>query len=212
MAPKLLVPFADYSRIFRVIYSVLDGRAHTHRACVFWANTGAKMLKDHYKLPAVPIAGAAVYYLSDAEALAATFGEFKDGDLVSTPEAFHCWVECGDYALDFMAPVFHENMRSSGYASTIPRRMFQRKLSHMADSAAGLTHEGAFHLRPSVEQTESMLRSFGSKFAPSDLANICSYWYRRPPKPIPKTLDMQDDLGNVTKLELHGPEIVGVWG
>ena len=138
MPSKLLIPFPDYCRIFRVVYTVLDGRAHTHRACIFWAIAGAKLLSDHYKLPAMPIAGAAIYYLSDADALAATFGDIKEGDLISTPAAFHCWIECGDYAVDFMAPIFQENMQSSGYATAIPRRMFQRKLSDMAGSMAGV--------------------------------------------------------------------------
>lgn len=36
-------------------------------------------------------------------------------------------------------------------------------------------------------------------------------WYRRPPKSLPSNIGMRDDLGNIFKLELHGPRVTGVW-
>lgn len=140
---KLILPFPDYCRIFRVIYSVLDGRAHTHRACIFFAIAGTLLLQRHYKLTALPVSGAAAYMVDADTSLVATFGKIEDDMLIATPEAFHCWVECDGYAIDFMAPVFRENLNAAGMRHATPRKMFQRPLSEMASSSAQLARDGA---------------------------------------------------------------------
>ena len=209
--PKLLLPFDDYCRIFRVIYSVLDGRAHTHRACIFFAVAGAIILRQHYQLKALPVAGAAAYMVDSNTSLVATFGKIEDEMLVSSAEAFHCWVQCDGYAIDFMAPIFRENLQAAGISSPVTRKMFQRPLAEMAESSAGLDSDGAFSLFPSSERTQAMIENFEAKASSGDLANVCSRWYRRPPKRISETLDMANDLGKVERLTLHGPEVSGVW-
>lgn len=211
MQPKLILPFADYCRIFRIIYSVLDGRANTHHACIFFAVAGASILRKHYKFKALPVAGAAAYMVDTKTSLIATFGKIEADLLISTPDAFHCWIQCEGYAIDFMAPVFRENLRAAGTLSTIARKMFQRPLAEMATSFDELTHEGAFSLFPNSECTQAMIEDFEAKASSGDLANICSHWFRRPPKRIPDTLNMGNDLGKIEHLNLHGPEVCGVW-
>ena len=73
------------------------------------------------------------------------------------------------------------------------------------------THEGAFHLVPDLEQSKAMLANFNARPASTDLANICVSRYKRPPKRINETFDIQDDLDKITKLKLNGPELSGVW-
>lgn len=209
--PKLILPFADYCRIFRVIYTVLDGRAHTHRACIFFAVAGAIILRQHYKFKALPIAGAATYMVDSETSLVATFGKFEDDMLISTPDAFHCWIQCDGYAIDFMAPVFRENLQSAGISATIARKMFQRPLAQMASSSAELICDGAFSLFPDAERTQAMIENFETKATSGDLANVCSNWYRRPPKRMSETIDMANDLGKIERLNLHSPEVSGVW-
>lgn len=209
--PKLLLPFADYCRMFRVIYSVLDGRAHTHRSCIFFAVAGTLLLRRHYKLNALPVAGAARYRVGADKALAATFGQIEGDRLIATPEAFHCWVECDGYAIDFMAPIFPESLAATGLQEAIPRRMFQRRSADMAATSAALSHDGAFSLFPDQQRTMEVIQNFDAKHASGDLANTCAHWYRRPPKKISPTLDVANGAGEVRRLTLHGPEISGVW-
>lgn len=209
--PGLVISFADYQRIFRVIFTVLDERAHTHAACIFFAMVGAGILREHYNVRAIPVSGAAAFAVSEDDSLIATFGKIDNGELISAGDAFHCWVECNGYVVDFMAPLFHESLRASGHQCSIPRRMFQRPIDQMDPMFTHFTHEGAFHLVPDLEQSKAMLANFNARPASTDLANVCSSWYKRPPKRIRDTLDMQDDLGKITKLKLHGPEISGVW-
>lgn len=208
---KPIIPFADYCRIFRVIYSVLDGRAHTHRTCIFFAVAGAILLRLHYKVKALPVAGAAAFMVDAKTSLVATFGKIEEDMLIATPEAFHCWVQCDGFAIDFMAPVFRENLQAAGISHATPRRMFQRPLAAMASTADELTSDGAFSLFPDQERTQAMIQNFEATASSGDLANVCTHWYRRPPKYIAETMDMANDLGKVIRLKLHGPEVAGVW-
>ena len=133
MAPKrLLLPLPDYDRIFRVLHSAIDERSHTGRACVFFAMVGTEILRKYYKLNAVPLTGAAAFAVNAKESSVLTFGRFENDRLISASDAFHCWIECDGFAIDFMAPIFQESMQSSGHQNIVPRRMFQRRLEHMA--------------------------------------------------------------------------------
>ena len=89
--------------------------------------------------------------------------------------------------------------------------MFQRPIAEMAESSAELDRDGAFFLFPDSERTQAMIENFEAKASSGDLANVCSHWYRRPPKRISETLNMANDLGKVERLTLHGPEVSGVW-
>ena len=209
--PRLVIPLADYQRIFRVIFTVLDERAHTHAACIFFAMVGAEILRQHYNVKAIPVSGAAAFAVSEDDSLIATFGKIENRELISAGDAFHCWVECNGYAIDFMAPLFHESLRASGHQCSIRRRMFQRPIDQMDPMLTHFTHEGAFHLVPDLEQSKAMLANFNARPASTDLANICVSRYKRPPKRINETFDIQDDLDKITKLKLNGPELSGVW-
>jgi Protein of unknown function (DUF2026) len=113
-----LIPFADYCRTFRVIFTVLDGRANTHSACIFFAMAGAAILREHYRMDALPVAGAAAYAVGSDHAIVATFGNIENNELRTTPDAFHSWVECKGYVIDFMSPIFQENLQVRGCITT----------------------------------------------------------------------------------------------
>lgn len=51
-ASRTLILFPDYKRIFGVIFSVLDGRAHTAHACILFSLVGAMILKTKYRIQA----------------------------------------------------------------------------------------------------------------------------------------------------------------
>lgn len=207
-----LIPLTDYSRIFRLIFTALEGgRAKTNRACVFFAMAGAAILRKHYKLNAFPVSGAAAYTLNAKTGFVAMFGAFENDRLTASPEGFHCWIECDGFAIDFMAPIFRENLRSSGLVLPVPRRMFQRPLDAMASHEGQLVSDGSFCLIPDSERSQRMIENFNAVQMNGDLANVCLHWYRRPPKRIAEFFDVADETSAVTRLELHGPEIDGVW-
>lgn len=209
--PRTVIPLPDYERIFRIIFSVLDERANTPSACLFFTLVGAFILEKQYKLKANPVAGAAAYMVNTETATVATFGRFADEELTSSDDAFHCWIESNGVVIDFMAPLFGESMKARGYNDAVPERMFQKPRSEIADSVHDLRREGAFFLAPNLSLTTELFQAFMQRPANTDLMKVCLEWYRRPPKSLPSNIGMRDDLGNIFKLELHGPRVTGVW-
>jgi hypothetical protein len=185
---KELLPFADYRRIFRTIFTALETvDATTNKACIFFAMTGAAILRTYYRMDAELMAGAAVYAVghrqNSDERLWVSFGKIEGNQIKAIPEAFHCWIECKGFAIDFMTPIFQENLRESGVIdAVIPRRVFQKPLASMSPILPQDFVEGAFHLVPNRELLEEVVRGFGSTYAQEDLLKICGRVVPTPPK------------------------------
>ncbi len=206
------IPFADYQRVFRVIKSVLDSvDAKTDRACLFFGCAGAYILETVYRRPARPIVGAALYRVDDADGFTIVFGRVAGAEVVSDSSGFHCWIESGDWIIDFMAPLFSEVGGASGRTQRIPRRMFQRPVSAMAMSPDGLRRAGDFLLRPDPMLTKSLLEGFVSRPASGDLIDVCRHWFAPCPHPIQPTIQMGSDDGTVRSIGLSALELDGTW-
>lgn len=214
MKPKLLIPLLDYLRIHAVIRSVLNGvEASPAHSCIFFSFAGAALLREFYRKEAIEVAGAA-FYLVDGEGSeknALSFAMLENEQVQSSSTAFHAWVQCDGYIVDFMAPIFPETCAAFGHPFIPPRRMFQRKLTNMALSHEHLDQEGDFYLTPNLELTTNMHKSFLQKPANLDLVNICLSWYRRPPKPIVSELQIQNDLGKTIRIKLENTSVSGTW-
>lgn len=143
-----------------------------------------------------------VLLVDDDERNALTFATLEGGKLNSTKAAFHAWIECAGYVIDFMAPLFPDNSAAAGHPFVAPSRMFQKRLEAMSASHKHLDQPGDFHLVPNPELGAELLTSFYQKPASADLVNICTHWYRRPPRAIASETLMQDDLGAVTRIKL----------
>lgn len=207
-----LVPLTDYLRIHNVIRSVLDSvDAHTAHACLFFSVAGAAMLREFYKKDAYPVAGAMVMLIDDEQRNALSFATLNNGSLESTRTAFHAWVGCNGYVVDFMAPLFPIACAAASRPFEAPCRMFQKPMTTMASSHEHLDEPGDFHLLPNAELTADLVQSFFRRPAGSDLVNICRHWYRRPPKAIAPEMMMRDDLGAVTRIKLKSSPVSGAW-
>ena len=208
-----LIPFADYCRISRVISTVLTAAGEeTERACIFFANVGAAILRRHYKLEAMPVAGAAAYAIGVGRdhGLVATFGKLKGDHFFATPEAFHCWIECEGVVIDFMAPIFKENLRSSGIHATVPRRAFQKPLTAMSPTLPYKFRQGAFYLVPNRELTEGVRERFRKGGFEENLVNICLHFLRTPP-PMAEVFGMPGEKGRFTASGLQQLNIRDRW-
>lgn len=213
MKPKsLIIPAADYQRIFRVVKGVFDSvDAHTTHACIFFAEVGAAMLSKFYRKEARVVAGNAFYLVDDATLLAVSFADMYAQGNPTKGAAFHCWIECDDFVVDFMAPLFREFIAAAGHLNNTPRRMFQKRRSAMAPSHATLEKEGDFHLIPSEQITREAKETFLRVPASRDLERICLHWYRKPPLEIDSTMVMQDNTGAVTRIHLAEMRVGGAW-
>lgn len=212
MKSKPPIPLLDYLRIHGVIRSVLDSvDAHTAHACMFFSIAGAAILREFYKKETMQVAGAAFYLVNEQQRNVISFATLEEGQVQSSDTAFHAWIQCDGYVIDFMAPLFPEVCTAAGHPFIAPRRMFQKKWTDMAPSHEHLDREGDFHLVPNSELTISLRQSFLNKPAGADLVNVCLHWYKRSPKSIRSELQMQNDLGEITKIRLGNAAVAGVW-
>ena len=209
---KTLIPFADYVRIYTAIYSVLESeKARTHRACKFFAFVGAYILEKHYKVRATPVAGAALYCVDEATHTNVFYGRVQDDYLVSDAEAFHCWVQCEGYLIDFHAPLIRDVQAEEGRPVLVGRKMMQKPLSSEAENADSVTKSGDFLLMPNPALTKRFMEDFTEVGLASDLANICSTWYKRPPKNMAQRITTMGKMGEPIPIQFKAPRLDGVW-
>jgi len=126
----------------------------------------------------------------------------------SDRRAFHAWVECKGWLIDFMAPIMGMALREDGHLLNVPRWMLQKPLIEQKASLNDLQHAGDFYIEHDYALAESLIdsQSAGS----IDLANVCLAWFRRPPSAL-KELALGGNQGRPKKLVLRAPSIEGVW-
>lgn len=207
------LPLADYQRIFRVLKTVLDGAdANTAHACIFFSVAGAYLVEQIYKKKCQPVAGAAFYRLDDeAESVLSYIDQNKDHDELSSWDGFHCWIVCEGYAIDFMAPIFQESMRSIGSTGRVSRKMFQKPLAAMLDSPLLMQKPGEFYMVPNVDLTREVLERFFARNDAKDLLEVCMHWYRKPPKAMERQLSMACSDGALINMTLTDLSLIGAW-
>lgn len=210
MAPRHLLPLLDYQRIYQVTYSVLEASeiAVTHRSCIFFAAVGAMILREHYGRPATISAGCLALMVDEQKANVAVYGREAEDTFVSDEDAFHAWVECDGWLIDFMAPIMGVAMREDGRDWHVPRRMLQKRLAEGKASIGEIQHVGEFFSSHDSDLAESLIDAQSIQFG--DLLKTCMAWFRRPPKPL-KDLALADSHGPTKKLVLRAPSIDGVW-
>lgn len=211
MKPKIL-PLEDYLRITRVIASVLDAvEARTGNACLFFAIAGAYILEQIYKRPARPVAGAAFYRVDDETGFTMAFSRMDKDMVQSDSKAFHCWVESDGMIIDFMAPLFQDNVILNGRSELVERRMFQKPMSAMATSPFKLINKGDYFLLPNPSLMTELFALWSSKAVNEDLLHICMRWYKRPPKAQPTSFHIGSNDGIQLHVKLKHLVVAGAW-
>jgi len=204
----MLIKRSDYYRIYRVINSIIEAeKGNPAYACQFFSAFGSVILADHYKLDARPKAGLAAYHFGgDNEAL--VFGEMEANCVTGDGDAYHCWIEVDGWAIDFMAPNFPA---IDGVSSEVPSKMFQKKLETMCDDLNDLSDAGDFFYASSPETTFRHMAPLAEKIGYSELARICSMWFKKPPKKKPSSIQMANQNGERIAVNLKGAPLAGTW-
>ncbi|MFG3449927.1 DUF2026 family protein [Stenotrophomonas sp. NPDC047960] len=208
-AAKLLLTLPEYRRIYEVIYSVLEGRANTPFACMFFAAAGALILNKHYRIAARAVAGAFLLCTDPAPSVI-SIAKNDDGVVTSDRNGFHMWVQTKTHVIDFMSPIFNEAVKGKGYPGTVPRRMFQRPLSAEVESIEQLRTPGDYFTIPDIELTSELIDLLCDRPANVDLLNAVERWFKKHPKKLDE-LSLLNDLGEIYKLTLRAPAISGAW-
>lgn len=202
------VPLSDFERISQSVLGILVAeKANITASCLFFGIIGESILNRHYKLEARAVVGSAAFNLGAAKPIAFANPE---GDPVTVGEEnFHCWVEANGWFLDFSSIVFPEIIASLG-GQPCPRLMFQKPLVKSSLAMSELQSQGAFYCRPDHARTQEAIAGFRSKLAYSDLAEICTDWYRKPPKQM-APIGLGDQHGNTKPAFLSPVKFDGVW-
>jgi hypothetical protein len=204
------LPLADYLRIYQVIYSVLQASeiATTHRACLFFTIAGTLLMRQHYGLNATITVGGAALMVNEKERRVVVYGRDREGAFVGESDAFHAWVQCEGWMIDFMAPILGAALREDGHDWVVPARMLQKRLADGAHAIGDIQHAGEFCLSPDAILAEQLIDrlSVGS----TDLLKVCQAWFRPPPKPL-KSMQIGSSQGTPKNLVLRAPAITGTW-
>jgi hypothetical protein len=207
----LLIVLPDFERIFRTVHGVLlNEKADLDRACLFFAVIGASILRIHHKLDAVVVCGFAAFKIDENNDVL-VLGTQKDGFLASENNAFHCWVQCNDWFLDFASPLFQEMFASCGIQKTCPRRMLQKQQWEMSESLSELRSRGHFLYGGNQDLTKRLVDGFFSRRAYEDILNICLEWYKPTPKKMQEVIGVGDSKGRVMQTRLSPIVLNGAW-
>ena len=199
----------DYTRIHAVIRGVLDGaRARTTGACVFFSLAGSFLLHSYFGLTAKAACGAAVFGLGGNPPDVLAFARLDGNDLVSDDNAFHCWLQCGDWIIDFMAPIFPENAAQRGFKRPVPIRSLIKRSSDLTDQVG--VFAGGVMLEPNFELSRRQVENSMSRQDVHELIKQCASWFRRHPEPI-SALTTNDRKGRPQLLQLRLPVLEGAW-
>lgn len=204
----MLIKLRDYERIFQIISAVVESEeGDPAHACVHYSLFGANILVDHFKIDAKVRCGLATYHLGDEDQVLC-FGEETPSGVTSTGDGFHCWVEADGWLLDFMAPEFGA-LKKTKFTSR--PRMFQKRISDMAEHPNNMKGAGEFFLSHNPELSDKIMMPIVETIGIQDLAKLCSQWFKKTPKKIQTSVATVDQNGKVRPVKLKAIRINSSW-
>ena len=217
--------FAEYQRLHNVIHSLsANWNKDQGRSCVFYSITGAALMHQHYQRDAKVICGSGAVMLDPkTETVVSWFKQNDDGTLTTGHEAFHAWIECDGWLIDFMAPNYREAMIGAAFgpqaateektATTFaaPRMMLQKPISRTEGSLDDMRKAGDCVFVPDRDVTTSVIDRAFDRPQLGDIINIAFAWHRPLPNKMESSITITDDLGEITTINLIKRDLVGAW-
>lgn len=201
----------DYERIFNVVFSTLS---HAYqdltRACFHFNFCAAAILIEKFGLPAKPSVGNAAYCTSTEPLCIIGFLNIKGEEFKASQPNEHCWLQVGNWHIDFMAPMFPELLNRNNH-SPCERRAFMKLTSTAKSGPDQLTQAGDFFARGDQARTLDAVDTFGSILANTDLMQLCSKWFNCNPSNTPTKIGVGDGSGKISTVVLQKPHFDGSW-
>lgn len=173
---------------------------------MFYSVFGGFILKEHFNLDAKARCGLAAFYVRDDDSVI-LFGEIHDGAVTGQLNSFHCWLEVDGWIIDFMAPAFPEVAQNE----SIPPKMFQKPVSAMVANINDMKQVGDFFLSSDPCDSQQRLQFFNESQGYTDLAQICSRWFRKYPKKMMDKINIANEKGHLMEVFLEGPRVKSTW-
>lgn len=83
------------------------------------------ILRQHYRLTATLSAGCLAIMIDEANANIVVYGRHEADVFVNDEKAFHAWVQCDGWLIDFMALIMGTSLREDGGNWEVPRYMLK---------------------------------------------------------------------------------------
>ncbi|MEA9576939.1 DUF2026 family protein [Xanthomonas campestris] len=196
----------EYERIFQVIHAVLEDRANTPHACMFFAIAGSFILNKHHGIGARPVAGAFLLCVDEKPSVI-SIGKNEGNQISWDKNNFHMWVQTERHVIDFIAPIFRESVQAR---LDVPRRMFQRRQDSESTSIDDLAMPGDFYTLPDPDLSDYFVDEFMERANHVDLLQTIDAWYKPYPDPL-KQMALLDNFGKLEHLKIVAPPVQGAW-
>ena len=204
--PQSPLTAQEYERIYQVIHAVLEDRANTPHACMFFAIAGSFILNKHHGIAARPVAGALLLCVNSTPSVL-SIGKNEGNTISSDQKSFHMWVQTQNHVIDFMSPIFLESVQAR---LDVPRQMFQRRQDSESPSIDDLSSPGDFFTLPDPDLSEHFVDAFMDRPNHVDLLLAIDAWYKPHPTPL-APMALLDNYGKVEPLRIVAPRIDGAW-
>jgi hypothetical protein len=196
----------EYERVYQVIHAVLEDRANTPHACMFFAIAGSFILNKYHGIAARPVAGAFLLCV-DSTPSVLSIGKNEGSTIGWDQDNFHMWVQTQHHVVDFIAPIFLESVQAR---LDVPRRMFQRRLDSESPSINELSSPGDFYSFPDPELSKRFVDTFMDRPSHVDLLLAIDAWYTPHHTPL-AAMALLDNYGKVEPLRIVAPRVDGAW-
>ena len=196
----------EYERIYQVIHAVLEDRANTPHACMFFAIAGAFILNKHHGIAARPVAGAFLLCVDPTPSVL-SIGKSEGNTISWDQNNFHMWVQTENHIVDFIAPIFRESVQGR---IDVPRRMLQRNQENESPSIDDLSSPGDFYTLPDPDLSEYFVNEFMDRPNHVDLLLAIDAWYKPYPTPL-QDMALLDKYGKVEPIKIFAPRLDGSW-
>ena len=212
--------FDQYKRIYNITNSLAAQFAPpAGQACIFYNLTGAALMQAHYGKKAKLHCGlgAVVLHRADSgEATALSWFEVNESLATASENAFHAWVECEEWVIDFLAPNYREAlaMVPAGEKTRpppIPRKMLMKPRVIVSGELDDLARPGDAVFEGNPALTLTTLERVFSRPAMEDVLHIAKTWHRPFPRRIEPTMTIGASDGEVITLKLIEHSLDGVW-
>jgi len=131
------------------------------------------------------------------------YGCIENGYFVSDENAFHPWVECDGWIIDFMSPILGVALKKVGTDWGVPSRMLQKNLEDGKISLGEIRHVSDFFVGHNAALANLLLDYQSAHFF--QLMKICVDNYRKLPESLKMTVSA--DTHSLSR----APLIEGVW-
>ncbi len=203
------ITLPDYERIFRVIHGVLlNEKCDPLRACMYFSTIGSMILSKYHRLKAEPVFGMAAYQL---DGIVVVYAERDGGNISATKNGFHSWIEVNGIAIDLQAPLFKDFAANQSPPVNLPRKMMQKRVDQASSNIDEMTKSGTHWYSRDDSLRSELLADFIQKKFNEDLADICMKWYKPTPKKILEYIQIGNQHGHVSKVQLSPLRISGSW-